>query len=498
MHTIDLPAFPLDSLLAGIAYCFVVLLIKYKNLFDKNSSAMSNVFSFKSDVFTNDLAGKKILFANFPADGHFNPLTGLAIHLQGLGCDVRWYTSSTYAEKIKKLQIHHYPFKLALEVKENNFDEVFPERARKKSQIAKLKFDMINVFVLRAPEYYADILEIQEDFNFDIMVADCAFPAIPFVKEKMNIPVIAVGIFPLTETSKDLPPAGLGMLPSTTSLGRIRQHILRALVNKFVFGGPNKVLWQLLDKYDIPHNRESIFDMLITKSDLFLQSGTPGFEYTRSDLGKNIRYIGALLPHSAGPKKLPWFDNRLTQYQQIVLVTQGTVEKDIEKILVPTLEAFKNGDTLVVATTGGSQTDELRKRFPEKNLIIEDFIPFGDIMPYADVYVTNGGYGGVMLSIENELPLVGAGIHEGKNEINARVGYFKLGINLKTEKPKPEQIRKAVQEVINNSVYKENVTRLAKEFSVYDPNELCAEYVQETLQKTGVLYMHRTQEEKIY
>jgi len=30
------------------------------------------------------------LFANVPADGHFNPLTGLAKFLQKQGHDVRW------------------------------------------------------------------------------------------------------------------------------------------------------------------------------------------------------------------------------------------------------------------------------------------------------------------------------------------------------------------------------------------------------------------------
>ncbi len=60
-------------------------------------------------------------------------------------------------------------------------------------------------------------------------------------------------------------------------------------------------------------------------------------------------------------------------------------------------------------------------------------------MPYPDVYITNEGYGGVMLAIENKLPMVLAGVHEGKNEINARIGYFKLGINLRTETPTPEK-----------------------------------------------------------
>ncbi|MER3470210.1 MAG: hypothetical protein C4330_02475 [Chitinophagaceae bacterium] len=63
-------------------------------------------------------------------------------------------------------------------------------------------------------------------------------------------------------------------------------------------------------------------------------------------------------------------------------------------------------------------------------------------MPYAQTYITNGGYGGVMLGIQNELPLVVAGIHEGKNEINARIDFFKLGINLQTETPTPVQMKK--------------------------------------------------------
>ena len=162
------------------------------------------------------------------------------------------------------------------------------------------------------------------------------------------------------------------------------------------------------------------------------------------------------------------------QYDKVILVTQGTVEKDIDKLLIPTLEAFKNSDCLVIVTTGGSQTEELRKKYSSANIIIEDFIPFDDVMPYADVYVTNGGYGGVLLSIQNQLPMVVAGVHEGKNEINARVGYFKLGINLKTEKPSVLQLRKSVEEILSNDVYSQNVKRLSEEFKKYDPNEICA------------------------
>jgi MGT family glycosyltransferase len=449
---------------------------------------MSNILlNHDNNVFSEALHGKKILFATFPADGHFNPLTGLAMHLKTLGCDVRWYTAASYSDKLEKLQLHHYRFNKALEVTGDNVDTIFPERNKIKGQVKKLKFDMINAFILRGPEYYADLIEIRKEFSFDLVVADSAFTGVPFISDIMNVPVVAVGVFPITETSKDLPPAGLGMEPTYSFFGRLKQTILRMITRKIVFGEPNRVMWRLLDKYEIKHNRENIFDMLIKKSAVMLQSGTPGFEYKRSDLSSHIHFVGAVLPYSSGKKRIPWFDVRLTQYDKIVLATQGTVERDPEKILVPTLDAFKNTDTLVIVTTGGSKTQELRKKFPHNNIIIEDFIPFADVMPYADAYITNGGYGGVMLAIENELPLVVAGVHEGKNEINARIGFFELGINLKTEWPKPAQMKKAVEQVMSSDKYKSNVMKLSREFNGYDPHELAVKHIADVLQKTGRL-----------
>src|SRR3954471_6534724 len=139
--------------------------------------------------------GTKILFANFPADGYFNPLTGLAVHLKNLGCDIRWYTAKKYADKIERLGIPFYGLKKALDVSADpDLEKVFPDRKKHKSQVAKLKFDMINVFILRAPEFYQDIKDIYNEFAFELMIADQTFGGIPFVKDKMNLPVISIGV----------------------------------------------------------------------------------------------------------------------------------------------------------------------------------------------------------------------------------------------------------------------------------------------------------------
>jgi MGT family glycosyltransferase len=417
---------------------------------------------------------KKILFACAPFDGHFSPLTGLAVHLLNEGHDVRWYAQDYYAGKLKKLQIPHYPFVLAQQINQVDLEVIFPERKKINNVIKKVNFDIQHVFIKQGPLYYQDIAKIENEFDFDLLIADTAFAGVPYVTELMAKPVFSIGVLPLSETSKDLAPSGLGLTPSKSFFGRLKQDILHYVARNILFSASNKVSIKTLREFGI-QSKNFVFDEIIRRSTLVLQSGTPGFEYFRSDMSRNIRFIGPLLPYSK--KQDPYKIKTSFKYNRIVLVTQGTVEKDINKILVPTLDAFKNTRTLVLATTGGSKTEELRRMYPDENFIIEDFIPFGDVLPYCDVYITNGGYGGVMLGIQHKVPMVVAGVHEGKNEIAARVGYFKVGVNLKTEKPTAEQILNAVDKVTNDVIYKTNVAKISREFAQYKPESILDGYI---------------------
>ncbi|GAB3949653.1 glycosyltransferase [Spirosoma harenae] len=428
----------------------------------------------------------RILIATMPLDGHLNPLTGLAIHLQNLGHDVRWYTGPSYVDKIRKLGIPFYPFQKAREVNQLNLDTEFPERLQMKGTIKRLRFDLNNVFFLRAPELVSDVKAIYEEFPFDLLICDAAFTGGPIIKKLLNVPIVSMGIGPLGESSKALPPSGLGMTPSTTFLGRVKQNFLRYMVTNFLLKPCTDVYNQVLINHGLAPTSEFVFDALTRQPDLYLQSGTPGFEYSRPNISHNIRFVGPLLPYQSGSRHPFTHTAKIRQHKRVVLVTQGTVERDPKKIIIPTLEAFKDdARTLVIVTTGGSQTEELRKRYPQQNVIIEDFIDYNSVMPYADVYVTNGGYGGTMLALQHGLPMVAAGVHEGKNEITARIGYFKVGINLKTEVPTSAKIKKAVEQVLSDPYYRINGQRLSAEFKQYDTNSLCESYITELLDQSS-------------
>jgi len=420
---------------------------------------------------------KKILFASIPADGHFNPMTGMAMELKEQGHDVRWYTSKMFAGKLNELGITHYRFKKALEANQFNADELFPERKKIKVGAPRLKFDLKHFFIYRAPEYFQDIREIRQVFDFDVFVCDAAFTAGKLVKESLNVPAVAVGIVPVMSSSKDLPPYGLGLTPGRSVAARMKQSILRFMAKNFLFKESTNEYNKILKQHGLAPEKMVVFDIPALRSNVFLQSGTPGFEYERSDLPEKLKFVGPLHAYKEKKQLNHIWENRLTEYRTAILITQGTFEGDHSKLIIPALEALKDEPYLLMVATGFHHTEELRRKYQKDNIVIEDFIDFDSIMPNTDIYITNGGYGGVLLGIEHGLPMIAAGINEGKNEICARIGFFKLGINLKTEKPSAQKISESVKKILSDPRYKKNVSKLSDEFNRYDTNKLCANYI---------------------
>jgi MGT family glycosyltransferase len=420
-----------------------------------------------------NLNGRRILFANVPADGHFNPLMGLAKHFQQLGADVRWLSSDLYKDKIKQSGIHHYPLVKTLDINAGNIAEYVPE-IRTNDAFKRITLYRIQ-YAKRSIEYYEDIKALSATFDFDCLVTDSLFPAIPFVKALLNVPVIAIGVIPLAADSIDTAPYGLGLLPPVSEEERSTYEKLYLEMPE-KFKEATDIFEQLLRKENVPYERSTIENTLIKSASLYLQIGVPYFDYRRSDLGCNIRFIGALLSPTVNDDQTTWYDERLESYNKVILVTQGTVESDPSKLLEPTLQAFINSNVLVVATTGGKSTAALRAKYSAHNIIIEDFIPFKDVMKFVNVYITNGGYGGTVQSIMNRVPMVAAGLHEGKNEVCARIGFFGIGINLQTETPSAERIYDAVNEVLTNILYKVNVSNLADEFEKHDSMKEITDY----------------------
>jgi MGT family glycosyltransferase len=145
----------------------------------------------------------------------------------------------------------------------------------------------------------------------------------------------------------------------------------------------------------------------------------------------------------------------------VVLVTQGTVAVDADDLIRPSLAALADEDVLVVAVTGGPDPATLGP--VPANARVEQFLPFAELLPHVDAFVTNGGFGGLQLALAEAVPVVAAGTTEDKLEVNARVAYAGVGINLRTDRPEPAAIRTAVRQVLDDPTYARRAAGLAAE-----------------------------------
>jgi UDP:flavonoid glycosyltransferase YjiC (YdhE family) len=98
-------------------------------------------------------------------------------------------------------------------------------------------------------------------------------------------------------------------------------------------------------------------------------------------------------------------------------------------------------------------------------------------LPKTDVYVTNGGYGGVQYALRYGVPIVAAGGHEDKPEVIARVAWTGVGRRIRTETPTPA----AVRAVLDDHRYRDAARRIAERMATTRGVHRLAEIVDELI-----------------
>ena len=112
-------------------------------------------------------------------------------------------------------------------------------------------------------------------------------------------------------------------------------------------------------------------------------------------------------------------------------------------------------------TTGGRPLDTLPPL--PANARAAEYLPYDDLLPRTDVYVTNGGYGGVQYALRHGLPIVATGGKEDKPEVGARVAWSGTGLRLRTERPTPKALRRAILAVLREPRYRNASRQIAAE-----------------------------------
>lgn len=421
----------------------------------------------------------RFLIVTLPATGHISPILPLATKLIMRGNEVGWYTSANFQTRIEATGARFLPYRVARDFSADKLNELFPERAKLKG-LAQTKWDL-KLIVDAGAEQFQDLTNILNEHPVDVVIGDALALSANFVSRKLSIPLAILNITNLFISSQDTAPDGLGLTPNTTVLGHLRNRFLNWLVLRILFRDVNAHLAEKCAQLGVPYRSKSMFEAAIDQPWLFLQPTVPAFEYPRSDLPDRVHFIGALLPNDLDEFIPPVWWNELNSDRKVVLVTQGTLANDLRALLRPAIQGLANEEYLVIATTGNQPIETLNLEPLPANVHIEQFIPYDRLMPFVDLMVTNGGYGGTHFALTHGVPLVAGGQTEDKTEVCARIAWSGVGINLKTDSPTAEQVRLSARTVLSDPRFKTRAKAMQEEFARYDAPTIAAQLLEDLI-----------------
>jgi UDP:flavonoid glycosyltransferase YjiC (YdhE family) len=424
----------------------------------------------------------RFLVAALPFFGHFTPMLPIARTLVERGHDVRFYTGEKFRPKAEAAGVPFVPIEAGIDFDDENLGARFPELPGLDG-IAGLKYYVKHVFGDSGPGQVEDWRRILQDFSADVIFTETTVFGARWIHELGGPPWAVLNPIPLTLSSDDLPPFGLGLAPRRTFAGGIRDRTLKFLVERVLMRDTISHIDGHRRSLGLEPTNIMAGDAVLSPY-LYMQSTIPSFEYPRSSLPPQVHFIGPILPIGVPDFDPPSWWGDLLDSRPVVHVTQGTLATMASDLLVPTVRALADEDVLVVATTGGKSVESLGIGDLPDNARVETFIPHAHLLPHVDVMITNGGYNGVHMALRHGVPLIGAGKTEDKPEVCARIAWSGVGINLKTAKPSERKIRDAVRTILGNSDFRTRARELASEIQQTDA-PLEAALLLEQLAETG-------------
>ncbi|SDT59942.1 glycosyltransferase [Bradyrhizobium canariense] len=429
----------------------------------------------------------KILIACTPATGHLNPLLAVGRMLIAEGHEVAFLSGSVLRSRIEGIGAKFHAFPEGADFDLRDFGTVAPELKTIPPGLDWLRVAIERVFIDAIPAQHKGLQQVLRNFAADVVIGDdMLFGVLPMLlgPRSKRPPILLCGTSFLHWRREDGAPNFAGLPPATTKQQRDDYAAIYREHDKVVYQASADLLNRCLQSFGVGPLSMPMFESVVELADAYLQLTVPSFEFPR-DIPPTVNFVGTppIIPKQA---PLPSWASELDGSHKVVLVTQGTLANHNFGLLVaPTLAALANEpDVLVIATAGGRPIDAIPGPIPG-NARLAQYLPFEWVLPRVDVFVTNGGYGSVNQAMSFGIPLVTAGLTEDKADVNARVAWSGIGIDLATNQPTPQALREAIRTVLDKPNYRSRASLMADEFGRIDTRSEILRIVGQISQTSG-------------
>ncbi|MGE1115232.1 macrolide family glycosyltransferase [Priestia megaterium] len=373
----------------------------------------------------------KVLFFNFPGEGHVNPTIALVEELVKKGEDVVYYCVEEYKNKIEKTGAIFRPYE--------NFARNIDPMKRMTEKIDPLE---MLLFMGRSMDKIIEVVldEIREE-KYDYVIYDNNFAAGWIIAEVLGIPkVSSCTTFAINEEIFSALIKSRGEMDKTSPRYREIEEISTKWKHKY-----GVVLSDRQNLMSCPG------DITIVFTSKLYQPYADKFD-------ESFIFVG---PSIAPRKDVETLPLKSIPSNKLIFISMGTVFNQQPELYTTCFKAFQESQATVVLSVG-KQTDIRQFKDIPPNFIVRNYVPQLEILQQADVFITHGGMNSSSEGLYFGVPLVVIPVMGDQPIVANRIEELGAGLQLNRQELDAITLRNTTEQVLSNSSFKEKSLEIGK------------------------------------
>lgn len=368
----------------------------------------------------------KVVFFSIPAHGHTNPTIEVVRGLTSRGNEVWYYSFQEFREKIEEAGANYI-----------SCDDYLPNlRPEDEKKVGKDFSAMIEMIVDTTVALDEKVCKELEEINPDCIVSDSLCCWGKLFANKLGITYIC----------------------STTTFA-FNQYTAPMMKQSF-----KEIMYMLLGMRKVNKKLELLrshgYDVKNFVSIIQNDNETNTIVYTSKEFQPMVDTFSDKY-YFVGPSVADVMVEKERNARKKIYISLGTVNNKNINFYKNCIEAFKDNDIDVIMSVGNNTEISQLGNIP-KNFKVENKFNQLEVLQEVNGFISHCGMNSVNESIYYGVPLILFPQQSEQKMVCRRVAELGAGFVLKNDKP--QNIKKAVLEVINNTKYEENAQKLSKSF----------------------------------
>jgi len=382
-----------------------------------------------------------VLVLCIPSHGHVNPVLGLAGELIDKGEKVTFFCSAEFKSAVEETGADFKCYKEDL--------NIFQSGKQKKGSPGFL------AAILEPDKFIDDILLQVSDLKFDYIVFSSAYPYASLIARVLNLP--AVSSFAVFATLKDLftRKTGSALLNFINDKTFSLKIYMMSLLYKSSF---NKVRRYLAAKHHVTI-QGGILNQVFNKGDLNIVYTSKYFIPDIHQYDDSFIFIGPPIYNKKYEVSFPF---EKLKGKKVIYISMGTVFSNYsEELNNLFFKSFANVDAVVVMA---AYKVDLSKFDIPANFIVQHYVPQSEILKHASVAITHAGMNSIGDLLYNNVPFVAIPLGADQFYLANRAQELGATIVLDIKHLTPALLTNAVEKVLVDPVYAENISKISDSF----------------------------------